>query len=83
MLKQMKALTGTENEGLARNILVGFLEAFLMGIPFVVVYLVVKEMFLPQPNLNFIWVCCGSMLLLFALRVVVARYVMVHSQIFG
>ncbi|MDP2572077.1 ABC transporter ATP-binding protein [Vibrio penaeicida] len=83
MLKQMKALTGTENEGLTRNILVGFLEAFLMGIPFVVVYLVIKEMFLPQPNLNFIWVCCGSMLVLFALRIVVARYVMVHSQIFG
>ncbi|WP_104402444.1 ABC transporter ATP-binding protein [Vibrio penaeicida] len=83
MLKQMKALTGSENEGLTRNILVGFLEALLMGIPFVLVYLVIKEMFLPQPNLNFIWICCGFMVILFALRVVVARYVMIYNQYFG
>ncbi|CCN49506.1 putative HLYB/MSBA FAMILY ABC TRANSPORTER [Vibrio nigripulchritudo MADA3029] len=83
MLNQMKTLTGTQNEGLTRNVLVGFCEALLMGLPFVLVYLVVKEMFSPTPDLEYIWVCCAIMALLFTVRVVVARSVMVSNQIFG
>ncbi|MFD2178907.1 ABC transporter ATP-binding protein [Veronia pacifica] len=83
MLNQMKVLTGKQNEGLAQNILLGFIEALLVGIPFVFVYLVIKEMFSAVPDFAYIWTCCGIMTLLFAVRVVVARHVMVSNHGLG
>ncbi|RXJ74165.1 ABC transporter permease [Veronia nyctiphanis] len=83
MLKKMRVLTGKQNEGLAQNIMWGFVEALLVGVPFVFVYLIIKEMFTTVPDLSYVWTCCGIMTALFVARVVVARHVMINNHSLG
>ncbi|WP_064609522.1 ABC transporter ATP-binding protein [Photobacterium sp. J15] len=83
MLSQMKLLTGNDNLNLGRNIGLGFVEALLTGLPYVFLYLVIREMFAVTPDMTLIWSYCGVMVVLFAARVIVARQVTIEGHSLG
>ncbi len=83
MLSNMKTLTGSDNQGLGRNIALGFLEALVTGLPFAVLYLVIKELFQETPDMPYIWNCCWGLVALFLLRVIAARAALIGNNTFG
>ncbi len=83
MLSNLKTLTGQESSGLARNIVLGFLEALLTGLPFAVLYLVIKQLFQAEPDMAYIWNCCWGLVGLFVLRVIATRSALIGNNQFG
>ncbi len=83
MLSNLKTLTGQENSGLVRNIALGFLEALLTGLPFLVLYLVIKQLFQAEPDMTYMWNCCWGLVGLFVLRVIATRFSLIGNNQFG